>query len=548
MDRILFIVPPNISFDSFVRPAASERVIAKKSGKYGSVVTDMPLGILSMSAYLKKHSDVKTRLMDFNIILNKLESFEYKSFSDLFRGMLSGKEWIDYSPSIIGISALFTPTYRNMMDLASIARQIFPKAIIIAGGGVPTNLYHKIFEESTNFDALCYGEGEKPLLGLFESDDKIKYLEESPSWITRDKAKNGYAFRHDFIENLDEIPFLDYEISDQDEYKFNLMSLFPLMPKGKKGMPIMTSRGCPHRCSFCSSHTVHGKKMRYQNLPRVREDFRRLKEQYGAEIMVFFDDHLMANKQRVFEIIQIMRDLQLTAFFPSSLALYALDRKVLESLRSIGVAHLILSVESGSDRVLKEVMHKVLNLSIVKRVIEDCRDLGIATDLSILIGLPGETKQDLEDALTFFKTINPTWFRISVATPLVGSEMLEICLKKNYIKGDYLDSDFKRCVVETEDFTSEYIQEKAYSMNLELNFVENGDFKLGNYEVALKGFENTIGVKNDHAFAYYFASKCCQKMGLKDKYEDYKTKYQDVIKKSAFWINYANQFMLAPLE
>ena len=92
-----------------------------------------------------------------------------------------------------------------------------------------------------------------------------------------------------------------------------------------------------------------------------------------------------------------MKNLQLTAFFPASLTLYALDRKMLEALKSIGLNELVLSVESGSDKVLREVMHKPLNLSIVKRVIKDCQELGIDTDVAILIGLPGETKKDIED-------------------------------------------------------------------------------------------------------------------------------------------------------
>jgi len=193
-------------------------------------------------------------------------------------------------------------------------------------------------------------------------------------------------------------------------------------------------------------------------------------------------------------------------------------------------------------------MHKPLNLSIVSRVIRDCRELGIAADVAILLGLPGETKKDIEDTRAFLKTLDATWFRINIATPLVGSEMLEICLKKNYIKGDYLDCDFKRAVVETEDFTPEYLQEKIYALNLELNFVGNSDFRLGNYGTALKGFENTIRVKNDHALAYYCAAKCCKKLNLAGKYLEYKAKYGAIVKSSAFWRDYAKQFDLAPLE
>ncbi len=547
MDKVLFIVPPYVTFDRFVSPSFNERTNKKKSGQYGSVMTDMPLGVLSLSAYIKKHTSVEIRLLDFNIVLNKLESFDYRSFPELFRAILLSKEWADYSPNIIGISTLFTPSYYNMLDVARVARETFPGALILAGGGIPTNMYKEIFKSSDSFDALCYGEGEKPLRGLIEAEDRKRFLETHLSWITREKAERKRSFRHDFIEDLDEIPFLDYGLLDLGAYSLNpIQSLFPLAGEPRKSMPVLTSRGCPHHCCFCASHTVHGRIMRYHSLQRIREDFTRLKETYGVQTLVFQDDHLMSDKNRVYAIIDIMKELQLTAFFPSSLALYALDRKMLEALKSIGVNHLILSVESGSDRVLREIMHKPLNLSIVKRVIDDCRELGIASDVSILIGLPGETKQDIEDARAFLKTLDATWFRISMATPLVGSEMLDICIKKNYLKGSYIDGDFKNAIIETEDFTAEYLQSEAYALNLELNFVGNSDLRLGHYETALKGFENVIKVKSDHAFAFYYGAQCCNALGSEEKCRAYKARYREIVETIPFWSECVKRYGLEP--
>lgn len=549
MDKILFIVPPYVSFDSFVNPAFNERTIVKKSGGYGSVVTDMPIGLLSLSAYLKKNTVVETKLIDFNIVLNKMENFEYSSFSELFRDFLSTKKWIDYSPSIIGISTLFTTSYYNMIDIACVARNIFPDALVIAGGGVPTNMYNEIFRDSIHFDALCYGEGEKPLLRLVKQTDKKEFLMNHPSWITKEKVENKQSFQYDFIENLDDIPFYDYSILNTDEYGLSpTISSYASFDDKKNIFHVATSRGCSHHCCFCSSHTVHGRKMRYHSVSRVREDLKHLREQYGAEIIGFQDDNFMADKERAFEIITITKELKMKVFFQSGLALYALDRKMLEAIKSAGLNQLVLAIESGSSRVLREIMHKPIDLPIIKRVIADCRQLGIDTDVNILIGLPGEIKQDIENTQTFLKTLDATWFRIYVATSLVGSEMFDICIKNNYLKGSYIGCDFKRAVIETENFTVEYIQEKAYSLNLELNFVGNSDFKLGNYEKALKGFENTIRVKNDHAFAYYFAAKCFKVMNLEGKYLAYKAKYQEIIEKSAFWRGYTNQFNLAALE
>jgi anaerobic magnesium-protoporphyrin IX monomethyl ester cyclase len=541
MDKILFVVPPHITFDDFIKPSYNARTVIKKHGNYGSVLTDMPLGVLAMSAYVKKYADVETKLVDFNIVLNKVEEFEFHTFSDFFCNVLSTRQWFDYNPNIIGIPALFTPTYQSMLDIGQCCRTIFPNAIIIAGGGVPTNMYKDIFRDSTCFDALCYGEGEKPLLELVKSNEKRQYLEQNLSWVTRNKVEAGQSFKHNDIEDLDEIPFYDYDICEVGKYGLNpAITAYAAVDEKKQNYHVMTSRGCPQHCCFCSSHTVHGRTMRYYSVDRVREDFTRLRDAYGAKTIVFQDDHFVADKQRALTIIDIVKELQVKAVFQNGLALYALDRGMLEALKSAGVNQLLLSVESGSDRVLKEIMHKPLSLSIVKRVADDCRDLGIYTNVNILIGLPGETKKDIEDARAFLKTINGNWFLIFCAAPLVGSEMYDVCVKKNYLKGD-IYCDYKKAIIETEDFSAEYIQDMAYILNLELNFVENSDLRLGNYALALKGFENAIRAKNDHALAYYYAAQCYDQLGEQNKAQQYMDKAKQAAE-TPFWRRYVDMF------
>lgn len=543
MVKILFIVPPHITSDHLFNPAYQARKVIKNSDVFGSVITDMPLGVLSLSAYVKKHTQVEVALIDFNIVINKLDKYEFGSFEELFQKILSRKEWNDYGPEIIAISSLFTPSYQNMLDIAKICQKLFPKAIIVAGGGVPTNMYREIFRDSTSFDALCYGEGEKPFLSLVMAENKKKHLDDNPSWITRQKAESGTSFKHDFIEDLDEIPFYDYDICETDEYGINpSITAYAAIDEKKQNFHVMTSRGCPHHCCFCSSHTVHGRRMRYYSIDRVRDDFIRLKERYGAKTIVFQDDHLMADKKRVYKIIEVIKDLRLTVVFQNALAMYALDRKMLEALKGAGIEQLSLSVESGSNRVLRDVMHKPLDLSIVKRVSDDCRDLGIYTNVAVLIGLPGETRQDIKDSRNFLKTINANWFLIFCASPLVGSEMFEICKKNNYFKGDYIGVDYKKAIIETEDFTAEYIQEMEYMLNLELNFIENSDFRLGNYRIALKGFENVIRVRDDHAIAYYYAGKCCEKLGEMDRAQEYIITAKKIAAEVPFWRNYIEMF------
>jgi len=546
MRDVLFIVPPNISYSDFVGPSGNVKAAAIKSRVFGAVITDIPLGVISLSSYLKKRPGTRTALLDFNIALNKAGSFDYPSFRDFFSEILSKPEWTSPAPRIVAISALFTPSYRSVLDIAECCRELFPGSLIVAGGGVPTNMYREIFAECVAFDALCYGEGEKPLLRLAAAGDKRKYIQEDPSWITPEKAAGGSRPLHSFVADLDEIPFYDYDICDLPDYGANPTILsYTSINKTGRALPVMSSRGCTYRCCFCSSHTVHGREMRYHGLPRVKADLLRLKEAYGAETIIFQDDHFLADKNRALAIIETLRDSGLTAFFPNSLALYALDRKVLEALTGVGVRQLVLSIESGSNRVLSEIMHKPLNLDIARRVADDCRELGIYTDVNILIGLPGETARDIDDARAFLKTINANWFRINVATPLAGSEMLEVCLEKKYLKGGYIDCGYKKAVVETEDFTSDYIQEMSYVMNLELNFAANADMRLGDYRTALQGFENAIRAKSTHALAYYYAAECYGKLGDREK----QVRYSALAARNAadpFWRRYI-QLLGVPL-
>lgn len=545
MKNILFVIPPYLRFHDYVNPLFNAKSVQKKNGRFGSLPTDMPIGILSLSAYLKKHMPVETRLADLNIELNKLERFEFDSFVNFYRWYLTIQLGKDFAPDVIGISTLFTPSYENMLEIADCCREMYPDALILAGGGIPTNMYREIFSSCGSFDGLCYGEGERPLLHLLQAGDKAQQLADNPSWITPAKVRAGQSFKHDFIEDLDEIPFYDYDICDIAEYGVNpAISAYAAIDDKVNNFHVMTSRGCPLQCTFCASHTVHGRDMRYFSLERVKADFVRLKEKYGAHTFVFQDDHFMASKERALNIIEMVKELGVKAVFQNGLALYALDRKILEALRSAGVDQLALPVESGSNRVLKKIMHKPLTTSIISRVVKDCRDLGIYTNVNILVGMPGETKQDIEDTRQFLKSIEGNWYIILFATPLAGSDMLKTCIEKNYLRASYIDTDFRRAIVETEDFTPDYIKDTTYFLNLELNFVCNNDVRLGNYKMALKGFHNAMRAKPDHAIANYYAALCHEQLGNSEQAENLRSTAMRIVDRDPVWRKYFEMFNL----
>ena len=112
--------------------------------------------------------------------------------------------------------------------------------------------------------------------------------------------------------------------------------------------------------------------------------------------------------------------------------------------------------------------------------------------------------------------------------------MHSISKSKGYIKGKTLGADYKIAAVETIDFSMEYIQDMQYIMNLELNFVNNNDMKLGEYDLALVGFENVVNIKPDHAFGWYYSAKCYSAIGNHVKASHCEKQYI-VHAKNHFW-------------
>ncbi len=569
--EVLFLCPPNIEFEDFVNPPPNISTIQMGERLFGSVITDIPLGAISLSAYLKKFVDLESTSLDFNVTINKENAFEYSEFKSYFRAKLKENLKNDYAPDYVAISALFTPAYQSIIDLAELSKEFFPKTLVIIGGNLPTSMYKEILADSSSTDAVCFGEGEKPFLALIEAEDKFEYLNSSQSWVTHQNLHNNELnLEHDFIWDLDEIPFLDYDMLDIDGYKLNPTSsrysvtdkyevdnedenlimeetLGKMTPKADiegHSMPIMTSRGCPFKCTFCASHAAHGRDMRYNSVERVKQDLALMKDKYEISGVVVQDDHFMAGRRRPYEVVDTIGKLNLEMFFQNALAMYALDVEFLQLLKDSGVHELVLPVESGSKRVLKEEMRKPLKLDIIPRVVKNCREVGIYTDCNIIIGMPGETKQDVLESREFLKTIYADWFRIFVATPIPGSEMHETVLHNDSYKVAPIKGNYKRAVIETPDMTPEYINFMTYYMNIELNFVFNSNMRLGRYKTALEGFKNVINIKPDHAIAHYYAYKCLDALGQKMSAKAHLSEAELIISQTNFWNVFIEDFAI----
>jgi len=273
----------------------------------------------------------------------------------------------------------------------------------------------------------------------------------------------------------------------------------------------------------------------------------RLKKEFGVNALLFEDDLFFANRKISIEIVDALGKEGFELDFSGGLSVIHLNHdNVIESMKNAGVRVVKLAVESGCERVLRELIKKPYDkLSTVNKVVKRLRDNGIYIRAFWVIGYPGETKEEILESLRFFKESGCNWISIMIAAPIAGSELYDICKEQGLLLSDSIDKfHFGKANIRLDHSTPEEFEQLRYLLNLDLNFVNNYDMRHGYPERAMLGLEDVLNRVPNHAFANYCISDCYQQMGDKGKAEKYLIKYFDIIGSHDKWREYAEHFEL----
>jgi len=553
--RVLFVIPPLIPLDHLLSHDPSQQWATNSS---------VPIGVLSIAAYTTeamsttkcatpkraaaKRTGVDFSVLDLNLALGdhmkSSSTVEWKPFLDSCMRKAAGERSID----IVGISAIFNSNAGYLSSIANTAKQLWPDVHVVTGGGLPTNLSSVVFDMAPSIDAIAVGEGEKPFRGLVQAEDRAAYLGQAAGWITKKRLSAGEVPVMDLVENLDDIPYLRYDLVDYTRYQ-ECNRYHGDKSTDMVTASIMTSRGCPYRCNFCSSHTVHGRKVRYHSPDRVLEEIRWLKETYGVNVLLIEDDLFLSRRKSALKILEGLAEEDMTIEFPNGLALMHLDEEMICALKSAGLKMATLAVESGTERVLREIIHKPYrNLEMVRNVVGRLRDQDLYIRAFFIIGFPGETQEEILKSVQFMKDTGFNWVCIMIASPIAGSELYAACLDNGLLISDRLeDFHYGKCNIRLPHSTPAEIEKRRYMINLEVNFIENFDIKHGRPDLALTGFNDVINRVPGHAFAHYCAALCYREMGRDEEGAQSLARYFEIVSSSPYWAGYAQRFDL-PLD
>jgi len=389
----------------------------------------------------------------------------YNISQDEFR-----KKIEDYHPDLIGISLLSTE-YEIIGDIAAgIAKDVNQDIVVVMGGAHVTSMYLRVME-NINIDYAVRGEGE------YVFRDLIRHLNEKcpfPEGVVYRKNNGELQIPPlTLVNDLDALPYPDYELVDFHAYSMNIQRYGIDVPAALPFVRLPTVRGCPIGCSFCQVEHISGKKHRMRSASNVVGELEMLIEKYSIKSINFEDDNAFLNRKRSKEMLHMMIDRKLNLKWKANgVALFTLDDETLCLMAESGCLMLNVAVESGNERVLKDIVMKPIDLKTVPEKIALIQRYGIYVCANFIIGMPGETWDEIRETLHYAETCGADYVKIFIANPLVNTKMYKIAKEMNCIVGDENTIDWRYGRIRTSEFTPKDISIlRAYEWD-RINFTD----------------------------------------------------------------------------
>ena len=293
--------------------------------------------------------------------------------------------------SLYGITAT-TPQYPHALRILKILRHQNPTSRIAIGGAHPSSLPDKCLQDG--FDFVVSGEGEEAMIRLTSS-------------MENGGLQPG-VIRIPAIQDLDTIPFPARRLIDTRSYAYDI--------DGGRGTTLITSRGCPYACAFCSKDAWQ-QGTRFHSVNYVIAELEHIITTYGFKHFLFLDDTMAIHKKRLLELCQHMKPLGIKW---RCYARSNTTKEMLLAMKDAGCVEVGVGVESGSQKILN-IVNKKETVEQNTTFIEMCKEIGIIANVFIMIGLPGETYETVEDTRRWMERVRPQKFGFNIFMPYAGT-------------------------------------------------------------------------------------------------------------------------------
>ena len=327
-----------------------------------------------------------------------------------------------FYPDLVGVTATTSMIY-DAYDVASIAKEVNPNALVVIGGPHATFMAPEVLQECRHIDVVVRGEGEltfKELLMKLMKDDRDFRDILGITYRVGDGIRENPP--RPLIRNLDDAPLPAYDLLPMDKYRVGKL----------KFGAIITSRGCPYSCIFCSSSLQFGKRWRAHSVDRVLEELRILRYEYGRQEIEFMDDTFTLNKKRAIAIAEKIVEEGLDISWSASSRVNTFSREVGSAMHRAGAHTVYFGIESGSEQTLRFIDKRITKEQAMDatRAAKEC---GLRALGSFIIGFPYETEDDIKATIKFSNRVGVDLAQFTIATPYPGTKLWDLAIKENLL-------------------------------------------------------------------------------------------------------------------
>src|SRR3990170_2965045 len=440
---------------------------------WGKPSVFQPLDIAYVAALLEKRHEV--HIIDTaNEGWNNLELIDRTKYRQGLKNKEITARIKQCSPDVVGITIPFSGWWKSASEVASIVKDIDKDIITVLSGlhpsARPTNcLMHP------NTDFVVIGEAEYTMLelvgtleqGTTEGLKKIRgigYIKNGETVITPPRPA---------IQDLDSLPFPARHLLPMETY-FAAVKENPLRGEIRKPWTIMiTSRGCPYGCVFCTQCIVWGKKWRGRSPENVVAEIEQLVKTYRVKQIDFMDDNMTLDKKRMENICDLIvkRALHVEWFTPSGVRADTLDENLLKKMKQSGCKKIRVAPESGVQRVVDQIIKKNFDLKSVENAVVLCKKVGIKVGCFFVIGLIGETKEEIMQTINYaykLRQLGADSFIFSIAMPIYGTGLYEQAERGGFLRDGFSEDALAATepLIETPEFTADELRELCARANM----------------------------------------------------------------------------------
>jgi len=369
-----------------------------------------PLGLMYIAATLEEKG-LAVKIIDFvnDQNVRHIEKVIAKNSADIF-----------------GISVI-TDNRSMAFSIVNIIRRIHRNSRVVLGG-IHSTLFYRQILDNINVNAVFLGEGELPFLKYVTNCKLgISDLKDIPGVAFRDPGGKIVATKRVWVKCIDEIPKPAFHLIELNKYKnrFNEIDFH-----------IMTSRGCPFRCNFCSIPPIYKGYYRVHSVARVIEEMMIIQSFKKQGRVMFHDDFFAIDTDRTRELCKGIIKKKIRLKWTVRSRVDKVDFATLRLMKESGCEAIFFGVETGSPKIL-EAMNKKFSFEDVKRAFALTKESGIKAICNIMLGYPGEDKETLRETRELLFVIKPDKVYFSAVKILPGTVLYNQCAEKRLIDDSF---------------------------------------------------------------------------------------------------------------